>query len=261
MNPLFSGPARAIAAWAAAVAAALCLASCVVATPPPSPPAVFEPAGIPGSVSSAEWDIAAVAYAEAGPGLDYSRAGLAPVLIVFRNRGGRSPLVDPAEVLGLAPGGQYAPYPPYQAVDVAEATTAFDESAKAALRGGAAGAIIGAGLGTLFGAMVGGGDALWQGALIGGGIGAFTGAATSLPEARYQLRRDMEADLSCLALRPVPVAPFGLMAGYVYFPSGMGIGWVRLTVRVEGEAFSYELPIAPPPFPVSGRPAPPPPAF
>ncbi|MFZ5810601.1 MAG: hypothetical protein ACOY4F_01005 [Thermodesulfobacteriota bacterium] len=237
---------------AAAVLACLLLASCVVATPPPTPQALSEPAGIPGSVSSAEWDIAAVAYAEPGPGLDYSRAGLAPVLIVFRNRGARYPMVDPAEVVGLAPGGRYASYPPIQAVDVAEASTAFDESAKAALRGGAAGAVIGAGLGTLFGAIVGGGNALWQGALIGGGVGAITGAATSLPEARRQLRRDMEADLTSLALRPVPIAPYGLMAGYVYFPAGMGIGWVRLTVRVEGEAFSYELPISPPPSRPSG---------
>lgn len=250
MNNLFSGRDHgSCLRAAAAVLACLVLASCVVATPPPTPPALSEPAGIPGSVSSAEWDIAAVAYAEPGPGLDYSRAGLAPVLIVFRNRGGRHPMVDPVEVVGLAPGGRYASYPPIQAADVAGASTAFDESAKAALRGGAAGAVIGAGLGTLFGALVGGGNALWQGALIGGGVGAITGAATSLPEARRQLRQDMEADLTTLALRPVPIPPYGLMGGYVYFPAGMGIGWVRLTVRVEGEAFSYELPISPPPPP------------
>jgi hypothetical protein len=101
--------------------------------------------------------------------------------------------------------------------------------------------------------MVGGGNALWQGALIGGGVGAITGAATSLPEARRLLRQEMEADLYNLALRPAPVAPGGLAAGYVYFPAGVGIGcWVRLTVRVDGEAFTYELPIAAPPPPVTG---------
>jgi hypothetical protein len=86
-----------------------------------------------------------------------------------------------------------------------------------------------------FRSIVGGGNALWQGALIGGGVGAINGAATSLPR-QTQLRRDMEAVLTTLALRLFPSLrrPHG---GFVYFPAGLGIGWVRLTVRVEGEAF------------------------
>ena len=246
MNRPFGGPGRAAAILPALALAAVLLTSCVMGYPPPPALVLAEPASVPGGVSTAWWDVAAQGYADDGQGLDFSRAGLFPVLIVLRNKTPGYPLIDPAEVRGLAPGREYAPYPPLAAADVAEATTAFEESAKAAFRGGAAGAIIGAGVGTLLGAAVGGGAALWRGALIGGGIGAFTGAVTSMPEARYQLRRGIEAELETLALRPVPAPPYGMAAGYVYFPADAGIGWVRLTVRSQGSAYSYDVPVAAP---------------
>lgn len=246
MNRPRSGPGRAAATLTALVLAAVLLTSCVMGYPPPPALVLAEPASVPGAVSTAWWDVSAQGYADDGQGLDYSRAGLLPVLIVVRNKTPGYPLIDPAEVRGLAPGREYAPYPPYAAADVAEATTAFEESAKAAFRGGAAGAIIGAGVGTLLGAAVGGGDALWRRALIGGGLGAFTGAVASMPEARYQLRRGIETELETLALRPVPAPPYGMAAGYVYFPADAGIGWVRLTVRTQGTASSYDVPIAAP---------------
>ncbi|MEF3698854.1 MAG: hypothetical protein V3572_17025, partial [Desulfolutivibrio sp.] len=112
----------------------------------------------------------------------------------------------------------------------------------------------------LIGAAAGGGDALWRGALIGGGIGAVTGAATSMPEARYQLRRGIQTELETLALRPVPASPYGLTAGYVYFPANAGIGWVRITVRTQSATYSYDVSIAAPasdlaPRPTSATPA------
>jgi hypothetical protein len=261
MNRSFRGPCRVVASLAALALSAVLLTSCVMGYPPPPSLVLAEPAAIPGAVSTAWWDVAAQGYADDGQGLDFSRAGLMPVLIVLRNKTPGYPLVDPAEVRGMAPGREYAPYPPYQAADVAEATTAFDESAKAALRGGAAGAIIGAGVGTLIGAAAGGGAALWRGALIGGGIGAVTGAATSMPEARHQLRRGIQTELETLALRPVPAPPYGLTAGYVYFPANAGIGWVRVTVRAQSATYSYDVSIAAPapamaPRPTSAAPVP-----
>jgi hypothetical protein len=256
MKRPFRGLGRALCRWAAFGLVALTLTSCVMGYPPPAALVLSEPAGVPGAVSTASWDVAAQAYADDGEGLNFSLAGLCPVLIVLRNKTAGYPLVDPAEVRGLAPGREYPPYPPLEAADVAEATTAFEESAKAAFRGGAAGAVIGAGVGTLLGAAVGGGAALWRGALIGGGIGAFTGAVASMPEARYQLRRGIETELDTLALKPVPAPPYGMAAGYVYFPSGAGIGWVRVTVRSQGGVSTYDVPVAPPVQPVPGRAAP-----
>lgn len=242
MKRPFCGQFRAMAAL---MLAAFLLTSCVLGYPPPPALVLAEPSAIPGAVSTPAWDVAVQGYADDGQGLDYSKAGLMPVLVVMRNKTPGYPLVDPAEVRGQAPGREYTPYPPLSAADVAEATSAFEESAKAILRGGVAGAVIGAGVGTLLGAAVGGGAALWRGALIGGGIGAFTGAVSSLPEARYQLRRGIETELETLALRPVPAPPYGMAAGYVYFPANAGIGWVRITVRDQSAAYSYDVPVAP----------------
>ncbi|MDQ7830539.1 MAG: hypothetical protein RDU30_02295 [Desulfovibrionaceae bacterium] len=260
MKRPFCGQFRAMAALMLAV---FLLTSCVLGYPPPPALVLAEPSAIPGAVSTPAWDVAVQGYADDGQGLDFSKAGLMPVLVILRNKTPGYPLVDPAEVRGLAPGREYAPYPPLSAADVAEATSAFEESAKAILRGGVAGAVIGAGVGTLLGAAVGGGAALWRGALIGGGIGAFTGAVSSLPEARYQLRRGIETELETLALRPVPAPPYGMTAGYVYFPAGAGIGVVRVTVRDQSAAYSYDVPIAAPapamaPRPTAAAPAYPP---
>jgi len=180
MNRPLGGPGRAAATLPALVLAAVLLTSCVMGYPPPPALVLAEPASVPGAVSTAWWDVSAQGYADDGQGLDYSRAGLLPVLIVVRNKTPGYPLIDPAEVRGLAPGREYAPYPPYAAADVAEATTAFEESAKAAFRGGAAGAIIGAGVGTLLGAAVGGGDAPVRGALMRGGRRAVGGRSGSV---------------------------------------------------------------------------------
>jgi uncharacterized protein YcfJ len=253
MNRFFYGPGSALGRLAMTAFLALVLTSCVMGYPPPPPLMLSEPASVPGAVSASSFDVAAMAYADDGEGLNFSMAGLAPVLIVLRNKTAGYPLIDPAEVWGIAPGREYASYPPLAAADVAEATSAFDESAKAALRGATAGAVIGAGVGTLFGAAVGGGAALWRGALIGGGLGAFTGAVSSLPEARYQLRRGIDTELETLALRPIPAPPYGMAAGYVYFPAGAGIGWVRLTVRDQGGASTYDVPIAPAPRQKQGK--------
>lgn len=245
MKPTLRGPGRVSSRMTALVLCAFLLSSCVMGYPPPPALVLSEPAAVPGAVSTAAWDVAALPYVDDGAGLNYAVSGLCPVLVVLRNKTGDYPLIDPNEVRGLAAGREYVPYPPVQAADVAEATTAFEESAKAALRGATAGAVIGAGVGTLLGAAVGGGAALWRGALIGGGIGAFTGAVTSLPEARYQLRRGIDTELETLALRPIPAPPYGLAAGYVYFPSGAGIGWVRLTVRDASGPATVDVPIAP----------------
>lgn len=245
MSTFFGAPGRVLVS---ALLAALLAASCAAHAPRLAPRQAIDPAGVPGAVHTAAWDLAAVSFAPAERGFDYLQAGVFPVLLVFRNKGPGYPLISPAEVVGVAPQASFGAYGVAQAADMVAASTYFQSSAEAAFRGGVAGAVIGAGLGALMGAPWGG-DAVWRGALVGGGFGALTGATMSLAQARGQLRLAVDDELHMWAWRAVPTPPGAVAVGYVYFPAGRGIDAVTVTIRAGSEVHSHTVPISPPPAP------------
>ncbi len=226
----------------------LLAAGCAVYRPAPLP-APVEPSLAERCVSLPQWDVAAVRYRYSGVGLDWSKAGLEPVLLLFKNKGSGHPLVSPFDILGLSGGNRLSPLPPQQAADIAAGSVLYKETVKATLAGSAAGALIGAGLGALFAAPVGG-SAVWQSALVGGGIGAVTGAAATAPRAEADIRMLLDQEFYGLAWSPVPVPPYTIIPGWLYFPAGAGVEALLLTVRSGEEVAALTVPVSnafPPP--------------
>jgi hypothetical protein len=229
------------------LALALCLAlfSCATYTPPnPQLNGVVDPAVLPSAVRTADWDVGAVRYTWNGKGINYYEAGVSPALLLVRNKSGHQPIVYPEECRGIGPGGvEYPPYPVAQASEVVFASTAYKKSAEAAVVGGLTGAAVGAGLGALIGSGFNYGWGAGPGALIGAGIGAVGGAALSQRPSMEQYRATVYQDLATYAWRAAPIAPGGLMPGYLYFPANLGIHSLRVVLRFDNYAQAYVIPI------------------
>ncbi|WP_043635697.1 hypothetical protein [Desulfovibrio sp. TomC] len=226
----------------------LALASCATYTPPnPQINGVVDPAMLPTAVRTAEWDIGAVRYAWSGKGINYYEAGLFPALLLVRNKSGYSPMVYAEECRGIGPGGvEYPPYPVAAAADVVFNSTAYKKSAEAAVVGGLTGGAVGAGLGALIGSGFNGGWGAGPGALIGAGVGILGGAALSQQPSMEQYRATLYQDIATYAWRAAPIAPMGLMPGYLYFPANLGIHSLRVVVRYNNLAQTYIVPISNP---------------
>ncbi len=217
--------------------------SCQPMQPLPQPRRAVDPSTTAGGVQTPQWDVAAVAYQNPGQGLDYVRAGLEPVFLVFKNKSQLSPQVLLSEVRGLGAGGQYLVYSVDEAARLVLASEEFNNTAQNMLRSGAAGAAAGAGLGALIGLLTGGNDRIWQGALIGGAVGGTAGAVSTMGESRQQLRDVVYQELSTYEWRQQPIPPFGTQSGYLYLPGNVGISGVQIQVRTPTEVVTHTLPI------------------
>jgi hypothetical protein len=228
-----------------ALVLACLLASCATYTPPrPQLAGVIEPAALPGAVRTADWDIGAEFYVWQGQGINYTEAGLLPVLLLFRNHSGRYPIIYAQECRGIGAGGaEYMPYSMEQAAEVLFASTAYKKSSEAAVVGGLTGAAVGAGLGALIGSGFNGGWGAGPGALIGAGVGAIGGAAMTQRPSMEQYRSTLYEEMAAYAWRPTPIAPTALAPGYLYFPANVGITSVRVLLRVENHTQHYTVPI------------------
>ena len=243
MKPLsrLSGPLRLVVV----LALSLSLFACATYTPPnPQINGVVDPAMLPSAVRTPQWDLGAVRYVWGGKGINYYEAGLTPVLLLVRNKSGANPIVYAEECRGIGPGGvEYPPYPVAQASEVVFASTAYKKSAEAAVVGGLTGAAVGAGLGALIGSGFNYGWGAGPGALIGAGIGAVGGAALTQQPSMEQYRATVYQDIATYAWRAAPIAPGGLMPGYLYFPANLGIHSLRVVLRYDQHAQTFIVPI------------------
>ncbi len=220
---------------------------CAATKPLPQPRRVVNPATVDGAARTERWDLAAVAYENLGQGMDYSKANLEPVFLVFHNKSDERPVVSVDEVRGVAAdGSEYLAYSQDEAVRLVFDSETFSVTASNAAKTGALGAVLGAGLGALIGA-IGGGDNIWKGAAIGGGVGAAAGAAVSLPDAERELKRAIRNELDRYAWTDQPVPAQYTKVGYVYLPGGKGIDitGLKVLVRVNGEIETHTMPVAP----------------
>jgi hypothetical protein len=218
------------------------LAACSPTDPLPQPRRVVDPTQVSGAVQAPDWDIAALRYEYSGQGVDYRKAGLAPVFLVLRNKSSLTPRVLLDEVQGISQNGTYLPYSVDEAERLVTASETFKLNAKNALKSGTLGAAIGAGLGAIIGSITGG-DAIASGAALGAGFGGMALGVASVPEAQRKLKKVIRKDLEQHAWNETPMAPHMTRMGYVYLPGGKDIDRVRVSVRVEDRVRTYELPV------------------
>ncbi len=221
---------------------ALLASGCAANYRPAPPPVVMEPGALSGAIVAEEFELAAVRYQYPGAGFDLQKAGLAPVLLILKNKGPRYPLIWPEEARGLSGNNEYVPIPADQAADIVINSELGQETAKAAVRGALAGALIGGGLGALLAAPIGG-NAVWQSALVGGGIGAFAGAATTIPRNAVELQAVIDQDLYNYSWKPLPAAPYATTGGYFYFQGPAAPSFLRVTIRTENDVDVHVVPI------------------
>jgi len=217
--------------------------SCQPLQPLPQPRQAVDPSTTQGAVRTPQWDVAAVAYQNPGQGLDYARAGLAPVFLVFKNKSQMNPQVLLSEVRGLGYNGEYMVYSVDEAARLVLNSEEFGNTAQNMLRSGGAGAAAGAGLGALIGLLTGGNDRIWQGALIGGAVGGTAGAVSTIGESRRQLRDTVYRELEHYKWRENPIPAFATQSGYLYLPGNVGISGVKIVVRTATEVVTHTLPI------------------
>lgn len=227
----------------ALVLCAIMISACASRQPLPQPRKVADPDTVPGSVKTAEYGIAAVGYAYFGEGMDYRKAGLEPVFLVFKNSSDKSFVVEYSQLRGIGPQGEFLPYTIDEATELVTRSEAFAVTAGDAARTGALGAVLGAGIGALLGT-IGGGDNIWKGAVIGGAAGAMGGAVAGGWGSESETKRTVLRELSSYAWTSEPVPPSYTKVGYVYFPGGVDIERVTLLVSHEGSVIPYTLPVS-----------------
>ena len=218
---------------------------CAPTHPLPQPKRVVDPGSIEAAVHTEKWDIAAIRYVYSGQGLNYTKANLEPVFLVFKNKGYATPVVRKDEVRGIGQAGEFLPYTEDEALRLVFASESFKQTTRNALRSGSLGAFIGAGLGALFAVI--GGDNVLSGAAIGAGIGGMTLGVSSVPEAERKLKVMIEQEIYDYAWSEDSIPAYITRMGYIYLPGNQGIDRVRITVRADGEMYSYELKLVDPP--------------
>lgn len=216
---------------------------CATRQPLPQPRKVADPDTVPGSVKTADYGIAAVAYAYFDEGLDYRKANLEPVFLVFKNTSDKQFSIDYAQVRGVGTDGEYLPYTLDEATELVTRSEAFSNTAGNAARTGALGAVLGAGIGALFGA-IGGGDNIWKGAVIGAAGGAMAGGVAGGWGSETDLKNHVLRELSRYAWTSEPVPQSYTKVGYLYFPGNLGIREVKLLVRTGEEVTGYTVPVS-----------------
>ncbi len=216
---------------------------CASRQPLPQPRKVADPDTVPGSVKTSDFGMAAVAYAYFGEGLDYRKANLEPVFLVFKNTSDRQFVVDYSQVRGVGADGEYLPYSLDEATELVTRSEAFSNTAGNAARTGALGAVLGAGIGALLGT-IGGGDNIWKGAAIGAAGGAMAGGVAGGWGSETDLKNHVLRELSRYAWTSEPVPQSYTKVGYLYFPGNLGIREVKVVVRSGEQVTGYTLPVS-----------------
>jgi hypothetical protein len=235
------------AAWLVLAALVLSLFACAK-EPVPQPRRVVDPSSVQGAAVTDAWDLAAVAYEHYGQGYDYRKAGLEPVLLVVRNKSGTTPRILIEETRSNSRQGMYLPYSVDEATKLVYNAESFTTSAGSAARTGTLTALLGAGLGALLGT-IGGGDNIWEGALIGGSAAGLAGAAGGTVQTQADIKGNIYQELSRYAWTSDPIPPTFTKVGYLYFPGGLGIGSVNVTIRTGDRIETYTLPVTGAPLP------------
>ncbi|GAU09606.1 hypothetical protein [Desulfoplanes formicivorans] len=215
--------------------------ACAPTSPLPQPRRVVDPSQVHNAIKTPEWDIAAIKYEYSGQGLDYSKADLEPVFLVFKNIGQSTPKVLEEEMRGVGTDGDYLPYSTDEAVRLAFASETFKQTAKNALKSGGLGAALGGGLGAIITMFTG--DNVLVGAGMGAAVGGAAFAAGSLPEAEAKLERNIKQELVQYAWKSTPIPPSYTRMGYVYLPANKGIDRMSITVRSGQRLETYVLPL------------------
>jgi hypothetical protein len=213
--------------------------ACAPTHPLPQPRKVVDPSSVEDAVKTPEWDIAAIRYVHSGQGLDYSKADLEPVFLVFKNIGQARPLVLTDEIRGMGDDGDYLAYSTDEAVRLVFASETFKQTAKNALKSGGLGAVLGGGLGAIISMFTG--DNVLAGAGMGAAVGGGVFAATSLPEAEAKLERTIKQELTQYAWKESPIPPTYTRTGYIYLPGNKGINEISVTVRADQQIETYRL--------------------
>lgn len=221
------------------------IVGCAPTHPLPQPRRVVDPSTIQGAVHTEKWDIAALRYVYSGQGLNYTKANLEPVFLVFKNKDFAMPIVRKDEIRGIGKTGEFLPYTEDEALRLVFASESFKQTTRNALRSGSLGAFVGAGLGALF-AVIGGDNAL-SGAAIGAGIGGMALGVSSVPEAERKLKVMIEQEIYDYAWKEDSIPANITRMGYIYLPGNQGIDRIRIAVRADGEIYSYELKLLDPP--------------
>ena len=217
------------------------LFACAPTHPLPQPRKVVDPSQVQDAVKTPQWDIAAIKYVYSGQGLDYSKADLVPVFLVFKNIGQSQPKVLLEEIRGVGSDGDYLAYSTDEAVRLVFASETFKQTAKNALKSGGLGAALGGGLGAIISMFTG--DNVLAGAGMGAAVGGAAFAASSLPEAEAKLQRTIKQELSQYAWKATPIPPSYTRMGYIYLPGNKGIHKMSITVRSGQSIETYELPL------------------
>jgi len=216
---------------------------CATRQPLPQPRKVADPDTVPGSVKTSEYGVAAVDYAYFGEGLDYRKANLEPVFLVFKNTSNKQFSIDYTQVRGVGTSGEYLPYSIDEATQLVTNSEGFSNTAGNAARTGALGAVLGAGIGALLGT-IGGGDNIWKGAVIGAAGGAMAGGVAGGWGSETDLKNHVLRELSRYAWTSEPIPQSYTKVGYVYFPGGLGINEIKILVRSGDEVTGYALPVS-----------------
>ncbi len=227
------------------LAAVFFICACAPSGPVPQPRRVVDPGDIPGAVHAPDWDIAAVGYAYSGKGVNYRKAGLEPVFLVFRNKSGEQPRLARDDVHGIGNKGTFLPYSPQETERLVFASETFKETTKNALKSGGFGAFIGAGLGAILGS-ISGGDAIASGAAIGAGAGGLAAGAATVPRSEDKVRDVIRRDIHSHAWKENPIPEQKTRMGYVYLPAEKGIDRVSLRVRTDHRVEKYTIPVTAP---------------
>jgi hypothetical protein len=228
----------------AALALVLMVTGCAQRQPLPQPRKVIDPATVPGAVVTSDWEIGAVAYAYMDQGVDYRKAGLFPVFLVFKNKTAtEQPMVQVEEVRGVSIDSEYLVYNVDEATRLVFDSETFRNTTGNVARSGGLGALAGASLGALIG-LIGGGDNIWKGAVIGGTIGAAGGGLAGGVDSERRLRASIRDELTRYGWTDDPVPPTYTKVGYLYLPDQVGIHSVKILVRWQDQVAAYAIPVA-----------------
>ena len=215
--------------------------ACAPTNPLPQPRRVIDPSQVEDAVKTPQWDIAAIKYQHTGKGLNYQKADLEPVFLVFKNIGSNQPRVLVEDVRGVGLDGDYLAYSTNEAVRLVFASETFKQTAQNALKSGGLGAALGGGLGAIISMFTR--DNVLVGAGLGAAVGGTAFAAGSLPEAEKKLQRTIQDELQQYAWKESPIPPTYTRMGYLYLPGSKGIEKIAITVRAGQGLETYELPL------------------
>ncbi len=219
--------------------------ACQSTKPLPQPRQAIDPATAKNAIQTPRWDIGALGYTYPGQGLNYSKAGLDPVLLIVKNKTNETPVVLVEEMRGVGADGEYLVYSRQEAVRLLLASETPSLAGEKAGKDMLFLTLLGAGVGALIGS-IDGGDNVWKGLLTGAGTSLLAGAAVSagVPASEGEALKELaSAEIGQYEWKETKIPPHYTRTGYLYFPAQKDITALKLVVRIEGEVLSYTVPV------------------